>query len=133
VTVSPGEKGAKNRPFTERLAFAVAGLRVGWRLERSFRTQAGFAGLAFAVLLVLQPAPIWWAVVGAVSATVLLLELVNSALEALVDLLHPAHHPEVGAIKDMMAGAVLLASIGAAAVGAALVVDRLATVTGWAG
>lgn len=121
----------KNRPFVERLGFALAGLSTGWRRERSFRSQVVLAGLALAALLVLRPAPIWWAVVALAAGLVVLLELVNASIEGVVDLLHPGLHPEVKAIKDMMAGAVLLASIVALLVGTALIVDRWTFFVSW--
>ena len=46
----------------------------------------------------------------------------NSALEGLIDLLHPAIHPEVKVIKDMASAAVLVAGLGAVAVAVAVVV-----------
>jgi len=55
-------------------------------------------------------------------ALVLALELINSALEGLIDLLHPEIHPEIKAIKDMLAGAVLAISCAALVVGASLVI-----------
>ena len=55
----------------------------------------------------------------------LTLELLNSSVEALVDLLHPGIHPEVKAIKDMLAGAVLLASGVALVVGVTMLVEIL--------
>ena len=45
----------KNRPFSERLAFALSGLREGWRRERSFRTQVGCGVLVVVGLIILQP------------------------------------------------------------------------------
>lgn len=44
-------------------------------------------------------------------------EAFNTAIEWLVDLVSPEYHPKAGKIKDVAAGAVLLASIAAAAVG----------------
>jgi len=115
----------KNRRFHERVGFALAGWRAGWRREASFRAQACIAGFALAVLLVLRPAPIWWALVAVTVSLVLALELLNSAVEAVIDLLHPGIHAEIKAAKDMLAGAVLLISAAAMAVGIALVADRL--------
>jgi undecaprenol kinase len=112
----------KNRSLAERVGFAVAGWRAAWRRERSFRTQASIAAVALLVLVVLRPAPIWWAIVAVTCALVLALELVNSALEALVDLLHPGSHPEIKFIKDALAGAVLAISTAAVIVAAALAV-----------
>jgi len=115
----------KNRPFHQRMGFAIAGLAAGWRRERSFRSQCGFALLALAALLVLRPAPIWSAVVALTTALVLALELFNSALEAVIDLLHPGYHAEVKAAKDMLAGAVLAISIAALVVATAMVAATL--------
>jgi undecaprenol kinase len=107
----------KHRPFLLRLRAAAAGIRAGWQRERSFRTQ-GVAGGAALVLLVVMRAPaIWYAVVVLAAGLVLVAELFNAALEALVDRLHPDFHPEIGAVKDMAAGGVLLGSIVALVVG----------------
>jgi diacylglycerol kinase (ATP) len=113
----------KNRNFAQRLGFALSGIGAGWRRERSFRTHCVFAVLAVAALLVLRPAPVWWALVILVVALVMALELVNSAVEAVIDLLHPDLHPEIKAAKDMVAGAVLLISGAALVVALALAVD----------
>lgn len=114
----------KNRPFAERLGFALAGWRAGWRRERSFRAQALIGVAATAALIVLHPAPLWWAVVALLIAMIMALELINGAIEAVIDLLHPGLHDEIKAAKDMAAGAVLLLSVAALLVGAALAVER---------
>jgi undecaprenol kinase len=112
----------KNQSFRLRLGFALAGLSAGWRRERSFRTHGAFAALAAAALLLLQPRPVWWALVVLVIALVMSLELLNSAIEGVIDLLHPTLHPEIKVIKDLIAGAVLVSSIAALFVALALVV-----------
>ena len=114
----------KNRPFHIRLRFALAGLTAGWRRERSLRTHVMFAAFAGVALVVLRPDPIWWALVGVTCGLVIALELVNAAIEGVIDLLHPDLHPEIKAIKDMAAGAVLVLSIAALLVALALIVDR---------
>ncbi len=101
----------KNRDFRHRLTFALAGWRYAFRNERSFRTHLVFAGLALVALIVLRPPLVWWALVGLVAALVLCAELFNSAIEELIDLLHPDIHDKVKAIKDLAAGAVLVAAI----------------------
>jgi undecaprenol kinase len=114
----------KNRPFRQRLGFALAGWRAGWRRERSFRAQTGLAGFALVALIVLRPAPVWWALVAILIALILALELVNGAIEAVIDLLHPGLHDEIEAAKDMVAGAVLAVSAAALVVGLALGAER---------
>jgi diacylglycerol kinase len=115
----------KNRPFRERLGFALDGLGAAWRRETSLRTQTALAALAIIALVLLQPPIVWWAIVAITISFVLAMELMNAALEALLDHLHPDRHPEIRIIKDMAAGAVLLASIGALAIGALLVLSTL--------
>lgn len=122
-SLDPG--GMKNRSFAVRLGFALAGLRLVLRREKSFRAQAVLAGAAAAALLVLRPGPLWTALVALSAAFVLALELLNSALEYLLDRLHPGHSPEIGAAKDAAAAAVLLASLGALLVGALMLADTL--------
>jgi diacylglycerol kinase (ATP) len=48
---------------------------------------------------------------------VLIAELINTALEVVVDLVSPEYHPLARRAKDVAAGSVLVASIGAAVVG----------------
>ena len=77
---------------------------------------------AILVLAVLRPPAIWWAAIGIVAALVLACEMLNSALEGFVDLIHPTVHPEVKVIKDMASGAVLVAGIAAIAVAVCLLI-----------
>lgn len=113
----------KNRPFRERLGFASQGIRTGWHREHSFRTQTMLASIAVLALVMLRPAPIWWAMVAVTCALVLALELLNSAMETIIDLLHPDIDPAIKIAKDMLAGAVLTMSVAALAVGVAMVAD----------
>jgi diacylglycerol kinase (ATP) len=115
----------KNRPFRQRLGFAIAGIRIVWARERSFRTQCGLALLAAAVTAALRPGWVWAAIVALAIALVLLLEMVNAALEYVIDRLHPDIHDEIMFAKDAAAGAVLLASIGSLVVGALMVLSVL--------
>ena len=115
----------KNRPFQERLTFALNGIIAAWRRERSFRTQLTLAVLTAVVLVVLRAPVAWWAITALTISFVLAIELMNSAFEALVDHLHPERHPEIRVIKDMAAGGVLLASLGALVVGVLLLLATL--------
>lgn len=108
----------KSRSFRERIGFALAGIRIAWRREKSFRSQCGFAVAAIAAVAVLRPGLVWAAIVVLTIGLVLLLELVNAALEYLTDRVHPELHEEIKYAKDAAAGAVLLASIAALCVGA---------------
>jgi undecaprenol kinase len=115
----------KNRAFLERLRFAAGGLAAAWRRERSFRTQVVLGAAAAAFTVVLAPSLIWGAAVALSIALVLALELLNTALECVIDHLHPETAPEIKLAKDIAAGAVLVASVGAVAVGILMIVAIL--------
>ena len=66
----------------------------------------------------------WCAVVAAIGL-VWTAEGLNTALEFLTDLVSPEHHPLAGKAKDVAAGAVLAASIAAAAIGAIIFGPKL--------
>jgi undecaprenol kinase len=115
----------KNRSFSTRLRFAIAGLAFGLRTERSLRTQALALLLVMLWLLILRPAPLWWALAIISCSAVLAAELFNTALERLADHLHPDLHPQIRIVKDCAAAAVLCCSLGALGVAIALLVDLI--------
>ncbi|GAA5176054.1 hypothetical protein GCM10025771_09790 [Niveibacterium umoris] len=111
----------KGQTFLRRLGFAVDGLKAAFRREHSFRQHLLATGAVLGVLLVTRPAPVWWAIGAITVGLVLMAELFNSALEALIDHLHPERHPEIRVVKDIAAGAVLVTSLIALAVAVAFV------------
>lgn len=110
--------------------FAVAGIRHGWVTQRNFRIEVVLGGAALLTTLWLR-APLVPVLLAC--GLVLGLELVNTALEALVDLVSPEAHLLAKAAKDAAAGAVLLACVFAVLVGAVVLVPPLLARLGWAG
>ncbi len=113
----------KNGSLPARLGHAWTGIRLVWRREKTFRTHGLFALAALTVAAVLRVGPIWWAIIILCIALVVAAEAMNSALEYVIDRLHPEIHDEIRCAKDAAAGAVLLASLGTAVVGALMVLD----------
>lgn len=88
--------------------------------ERNFRLQLMIAVVAV-ILGVLLRFPVWkWGTLLLTIALVLTAEMINSALESLVDLVQPQKHPLAGQAKDIAAGAVLIASIISVIIGVLL-------------
>lgn len=103
--------------FLKSLKHAWRGLRLCFRTERSFRIQVAGTVLVTG-LAILFPLQTWERVsLAFVVMVVLVLELINSSLERLVDLVKPRLHEYVGDVKDLMAGAVLVAASAAVVVG----------------
>lgn len=102
----------KGLNFKKRFAVAVSGLCEAWAREKSFRFHV-FAAIALLVFcVVVRPSFQWCAIFAAMAVLVLSTELVNSGIEALLDRLHPEEDLEVKFIKDCLAGAVLVTSLG---------------------
>ncbi|MEJ2478808.1 MAG: diacylglycerol kinase [Acidihalobacter sp.] len=108
----------KNRPLTHKLRFALAGWRHAWRGEDNFRRLVWLGLAAVAFFIALRPTALWWALIALCIGLMWTLELVNTAVEELVDLLSPEQRVEAGRIKDLMAGAVLSLGLATAVVGA---------------
>lgn len=102
--------------------FAFAGLRFAWRTQANFRIEVVCAALALGVAVWVR-APL--APILLTCALVLSLELVNTAVEALVDLASPDLHPLAKVAKDVAAAAVLVAAVFAVLVALVELLPRL--------
>jgi len=120
-----GVSAHKNQPFMLRLGFALRGLAHGLSRGASLKVQVAAAVAALLALIALRPAPLWWALVLSACAAVLSAELLNTAIEQLADALHPHDSAAIRIVKDCAAAAVLVAVLGALAVGAALAVQMI--------
>ncbi|RMH67305.1 MAG: diacylglycerol kinase family protein [Cyanobacteria bacterium J003] len=106
--------------------YAWAGVVYAFQTQRNFRihTAVGLSAIALSGLLKLPPVEV--AVIVLTIAVVIGLELVNTALEAVVDLTVGREYHELARIaKDCAAGAVLLSAIAAVGVAMALIVPPL--------
>ena len=76
-----------------------------------------FASLVVAMGLWLRLKPLDWAVIVLTIAMVFTAEFINTAIEAVVDLASPVHHPLAKVGKDVGAGAVLVAALAGIVIG----------------
>lgn len=66
-----------------------------------------------------------WCIVLMLIGMVYASEIVNTAIEKMMDKLHPDMDPDVGLVKDLAAGAVLVTSATAAVVGSIILIGKL--------
>ena len=97
--------------------YAFAGLFAAWRTERNLRIHAVIGAAVVVAGAVLRLPPAAWAIVFLTIALVVTAELLNAAVEAVVDLVSPEDHPLAKRAKDVAAAGVLVAAAGAVAVG----------------
>jgi len=106
--------------------YAWAGVRYAFLTQRNFRihTFAGAVVVTTGILLHLEPIAL--SILALTSAFVMILELLNTALESVVDLTVGQSYHELAKIaKDCAAGAVLLSAIAAVIVGGCLLLPAL--------
>ena len=96
---------------------ALRGVRAALRSEVHLRLHAAATLAVTGLGFYLNISRLEWALVALAVAGVWAAELLNTAVEALTDLVSPDYHALAGRAKDVAAGAVLLAALGAAVVG----------------
>jgi diacylglycerol kinase len=96
--------------FFKSVSFALNGLKRAWQ-ERNFKIHIVIAIITIIFGFIFKLQAIEWAVVLICIASVLSLEIINTAIEHLVNLIEPNYNPKAGVIKDLAAGAVLVFSI----------------------
>lgn len=99
------------RPLLRATRYSLAGLGTAWRHERAFRQETG-------VLIVVVPAAFWLGRSGGERAAligswvlVMIVELLNSAIESVVDRIGPERHELAGRAKDLGSAAVFCAIV----------------------
>ena len=88
--------------------YSIDGLKAAWKNEHAFRQEVVLAVPAVIVALLLPVSALEKLMLISVVVMVLIVELVNSAIEAIVDKASPEFHELAGRAKDMGSAAVLL-------------------------
>ena len=107
------------RSWASKFRCALQGICDAFRDQISFWVHLPCAVIVVAAAIYLEARPWQWALLTTAIGMVLVAEMFNSALELLVQVLHPETHPTIGRAIDIAAGAVLLATLSAIAIGVA--------------
>ena len=91
------------------MRYSIQGLRAAWQHEAAFRQELCFFGAMAPVTLYLGLPLLHTVLLLAMMGAVLVVELLNSAIEAVVDKTSPEKHPLAGRAKDCASAAVFVA------------------------
>ncbi|TGB04269.1 diacylglycerol kinase family protein [Halobacillus salinus] len=124
--------GSKDQSKKKRIGFRHAwnGIKEVTRSERNFKLHLFSTVLVIISSAILGLQAIEWSVIILTCSIVLALEMVNSSIERILDYLAPEWNPLAGKIKDIAAGAVLVASIGAFVIACILLLPKLLILIG---
>lgn len=112
--------------FLRSFKYAGRGVLSAFRLGSNFKVMIVLALCAVVLGFLFSIAPTEWALIFICIGMVLGAECLNTAIEAVVDLVCPEHHDLAGRAKDCAAGGVLIASIASFVVALFLFVPKFA-------
>jgi diacylglycerol kinase (ATP) len=99
------------RNFISSVGYSIEGFLAALRHEPSFREDLLFAILLVPFAIILPVNAVSTALMIASLLLILIVELLNSAIECVIDYLRPEQHPLAKRIKDMASAAVFLSYI----------------------
>lgn len=109
--------------------YAWAGVSYAFRTQRNFRIHCAIGAIGIVLGSLLQLSPAEMAIVCLTSGLVLTLELLNTAIEAVVDLTVQRQYHDLAKIaKDCAAGAVLISAMAALTIAAWLMGGKMWTI-----
>lgn len=108
-------------------AFAWNGLRICFVTEQNFRIHALLTIVAVIFAIVFKISAIEWIATGFCIAFVLAMEMLNTAIEKLCDVVHQDVHPAIKKVKDIAAGAVLVSAIFSLITGLIIFLPKIIT------
>jgi diacylglycerol kinase len=107
----------KNHSLTRSFRTAFYGIFRGLFYERNSRIQIVIATIIITLCAFLNITKAEYILIIGLCFLVILLELINTSFEKLLDVIYPKYHPEIGLIKDIMSGVVLLGALLSVAIG----------------
>src|SRR5208283_2629659 len=105
------------RKWAESAGHAIEGILYAAKTQRHLRYHLYFAALVLVLIYVLGVTRTDFLIITLVVVLVLLAEMINTAIEYVVDLLSPEHSESARVAKDVAAGAVLITAFGAVIIG----------------
>ena len=109
--------------------FAFSGIRTLLRDEHNSRIHVFAMACVLVFGFMLDISATEWCVVVLCCGGVLMAEAMNSAVEALADLVSPEYHPLIKKAKDVAAAGVLMMALAAATAGLIIFLPRLISLT----
>ena len=119
------EERERDRRIVDSFNYAIEGLTEAIRNEKHMKVHILVAIIVVILAILTNSAKSEIMIISVSVSFVMITELINTSVEALVDLISPKRHPLAKLAKDVAAGAVLIAAINAICVGYLIFYDKL--------
>ncbi len=103
----------KNKNFIDAWKKAFNGIWYAIKTQRNVKIQLSIAVVIIAICIIAKPSKVECIFLTFATMLVIIAEVMNTAIEATVDLVTKEYHPMAKIAKDVAAGAVVLAAINA--------------------
>lgn len=114
-----------NRNIIERFNHAVSGIIIALKTEKNLRIHYIIALIVIILSLFFDFSRVEFLLLLFAVSLVVVMEMINTAIERTIDLITSDYHPLARLVKDVSAGAVLVAALNSVIVGYLLFFDRL--------
>lgn len=116
---------SRTMSLAQSFGYAISGLKTALKQEPNFQIHIVISAVALVLALALDFSLFEWLLLLFTISFVLIMELVNTVLENLVDLVSPKIHPKAKAAKDVAAAAVLVSAWVSILIGVALFIPKI--------
>ena len=111
--------------FVKSFKYAISGIVYGMKTQRNIIIQLCFAVLAIFFGAFLKISKIEWIVIIFTIMFVIFAEMINTAVETVIDLITEEYNKKAKIAKDVAAGAVLISAINAICMGLIIYLDKI--------
>lgn len=111
--------------IVKSFVFAFNGIVFCFQKETNFKIHLFFAAVVVLMGINFHISTTEWLAIAVCTGFVLAMELLNTAVEKLCDVVHPAIHPQIKKVKDISAGAVLLTAVASAVAGTVIFLPKI--------
>lgn len=111
--------------FLKSIQHAAKGVQIVFKHEANFRIQTVVAVCMIVLGFVLEIRKYEFVTIVLLIILILVLEILNTAAERILDVLRPRLSYQVQVVKDIMAAAVLIAAFGAFVIGSMIFIPYL--------
>jgi diacylglycerol kinase len=113
------------KTFIKSVDFALQGMMQFFSKQRNAKLQTVMGITAITLGFIVSISPYQWLLVLFCIGLVISLEMINSAIEIFCDMVTTDFHPKIKIIKDVAAGAVLVASLASLVIGLIIFIPAL--------
>lgn len=111
--------------YSETFKFALEGIRVSFINEKNIRFHLFFSVFVIVFGIIFNLTQTEWMLIFFAIAGMIVIEMINTAIERVVDLVTDQYHPLAKQAKDIAAGAVLIYAILSVVIGMIIFIPKI--------